>query len=242
MARLLALGLALVGARASPTCDARLARAAHQISELRALVAAADPHSLSLANRTLVGLDDIVRTLRANDGAARTTRAARVEHPSLALEADDDGGVVSDYQSLVASIALGGTTTVMQDIVFAGTIQVPTGTNATIVGATGAEILDGGGEHRHFCVQEGGTLHLKHLTLKNGNAIGGSGGAVYIWGRGTFTGCTMISNTASGAQGGAVSIDSTGSGTFTDCRFDSNTAHDVSQCTPPTHIRPLLVR
>ena len=77
---------------------------------------------------------------------------------------------VANFSSLNASIADGVVIQVTENIVFAKNITIPTGTDVTISGATGGEVLSGDHTTRHFYVQ--GILRLARITLRDGYTSG----------------------------------------------------------------------
>jgi hypothetical protein len=92
---------------------------------------------------------------------------------------------------------------------------------ASIVGEK--TVLDAGSKGTLFIVE--GSLTLEGLTLKNGLAKEGNGGALTIRNMFTSTSCSFVNNTAPGGDGGVAHVYRNASATFTSCSFINNTAH-----------------
>ncbi len=88
-------------------------------------------------------------------------------------------------------------------IVIRDQIFVP-GHRLVIDGSGQTVILSGGNQNRLFNVGGGATLELHRITLTNGNAGSGGGGAITTGGYVTITNSALLSNTA--AYGGALEI------------------------------------
>ena len=75
---------------------------------------------------------------------------------------------VSTFDDLQAAIQNFSAITVIDNITFTDFIPIRAPTSVTIKGATGTEVLSGGGSTAHFRVSSGGILNLAHLTLTHG--------------------------------------------------------------------------
>ena len=82
-------------------------------------------------------------------------------------------------------------------------------------------------KHRIFTVQDGATLTLENLTLKNGQAESGNGGgAIYAEGALTMKKCKVTGNIAYAGNGGGIYAG--GALTMTECEVTYNTVDSTS--------------
>eukprot|EP00752_Nemacystus_decipiens_P012380 g10972.t1 len=105
-------------------------------------------------------------------------------------------------------------------------IRVTGGNSLHITGAGPGAIVDGGGKTRLFHVDEGSTLHVSDMTLANGNASSGDGGAIFV-NRSTVSfggSMSFISNSADGNGGAISAFDSTLSWEGDRTEFSNNSA------------------
>lgn len=100
------------------------------------------------------------------------------------------------------------------------TSEITIGKNVTVDGTGRAIVLSGGNSTRLFTVNSTFTLALTNLTLQNGNASSGDGGAILNSGTLNVTGCTFTGNVA--GPGGAIAT--TGTATISGSTFASNHA------------------
>ncbi len=141
---------------------------------------------------------------------------------------------------LRAALAQAGRVIVACDgtITLAGTIVV---TNDTTLDATGHQvILSGSGAVRPFCVGSNTTLTLLNLTIANGVASDGQGGAILNAG-GTlnatncaFTGNLATNATGGPAQGGAI-FNTNGQVALDRCIFTGNAARGANTSSASTN-------
>src|SRR5262249_51652287 len=102
--------------------------------------------------------------------------------------------------------------------------QLPAFTDAattSITGPSGGITLDAHGASRIFQVNSGASAGLTGLTLANGSAGAGDGGAIYNSGALALKDCTLTGNSA-GNQGGGIA--NSGSLSLDDCTLSSNFA------------------
>jgi hypothetical protein len=101
-------------------------------------------------------------------------------------------------------------------------ITIREGCSVRIISGAPRTVLDAGSKGTLFIVE--GSLTLEGLTLKNGLAKEGNGGALTI--KNTFTGtsCSFVNNTAPGGDGGVAHVYRNASAAFTSCSFINNTA------------------
>ena len=138
--------------------------------------------------------------------------------------------VACSQTAVQAALAAGGSYTFAGDctLVLTATFSAGNTTTPTTLDGNGhAVVFDGNNATQILRVNGGVTLTLVHLTLRQGNAGSGTGGAVYNNGALTVTASTLVSNTAT--SGGAV-YNNTGSFssgfggvTIGDTLFASNT-------------------
>ena len=103
-------------------------------------------------------------------------------------------------------------------------IAIPSITTPITIVGNGAVLERGSGapQFRLFNVTGSGSLTLQNLTLRNGNAGGGNGGAVQNAGNLTLNGVIVTGNSARFAGG----IHSSGALTITNSTFTSNTSQE----------------
>ncbi len=107
---------------------------------------------------------------------------------------------------------------------FLGEKTITTG-NSVIIDGADLITLHGNNLTRFFFVEAGASLDLRDLTLSNGRAIGGNGGAVYNDdGTLTITGSTITGSSAANVGG---AIWSRGSTTIVDSTFTGNSTVNV---------------
>ena len=108
-------------------------------------------------------------------------------------------------------------------ITLASTIDV--NTDLTIDGPGAANlVVSGGNAVEAFNIALGVTATISGITLENGNAGTGNGGAIYNSGTLTITGSTLSGNIASSGQGGAIFINGSPTLTVTNSTLSSNSA------------------
>jgi len=102
--------------------------------------------------------------------------------------------------------------------------------NVTLSGpASGTITISGGNASRVFDVLAGATAAISNLTLTQGNATNGNGGAIDDSGALTLTNVTINNSTASAATGfgGGVAVETGGSLTISDSTIDGNSAYQA---------------
>jgi hypothetical protein len=110
-----------------------------------------------------------------------------------------------------------------------GAIQISAG-NVTIPGA--GAVMDAKFAGSYFYIAKGASLTLEYITLQNGDALGGGGGAVFTDGSFTAEHCQFSGNQATQmtASGGAVALGNEGYpqcgqiANFRTCTFNDNSA------------------
>jgi len=145
----------------------------------------------------------------------------------------------ANESSLVAALAGGGKVTFAMDgtIYLTNTIVV---SNNTVLDGTGHNLaISGSNAVQIFIVNSNTTLAMTNLTLRDGffqvadsyaPSVGGYGGAIYNAGTLQMTGCSFVSNSASGdtavnaSEGDGGAIYNTGIITAWDCVFIGNSA------------------
>lgn len=111
--------------------------------------------------------------------------------------------------------------------VFTATKAIASGTT-TIQNTSGfSVVLDGNNSVRLFTVSAGATLNLSNLTVLQGRAATGNGGAIDTAGTLNITGVTFSNNTTANGSGGAII--NTGSLTIDSSIFISNVANGTGQ-------------
>jgi hypothetical protein len=160
-------------------------------------------------------------------GAHVDIGAVELQSPLIVSNAADAGPgslrqAVSDADPSGSSISFASNLSGQTILLTSGEVPL---TNSTVIDASalpGGVTLSAGGSSRIFNIGSGPSVVLRGLTLTQGSAPGGDGGAVYSAAGSTLqiSRCTLLANSA--LEGGAVLND--GALQIDDCTFTDNSA------------------